>query len=100
MQSASFNPRFRILFTSSVFLHSTDHRMQSIFKLVEYQPSRKSICLSRPGAVVISYLVQLLRDDRSRRLKRKTSIIPTLQGWSVVVGDVTCPTIAVIDVQR
>ncbi|KRX45835.1 hypothetical protein T05_1137 [Trichinella murrelli] len=64
------------------FLHSTDHRMQSIFKLVEYQPSRKSICLSRPGAVVISYLVQLPR------------------GWSVVVGDVTCPTIAVIDVQR
>ncbi|KRX70871.1 hypothetical protein T06_2338 [Trichinella sp. T6] len=68
--------------------------------LVENQPSRKSICLSRPGAVVISYLVQLPRDDRSRRVKRKTSIIPTLQGWSVVVGDVTCPTIAVIDVQR
>ncbi|KRZ62224.1 hypothetical protein T02_2548 [Trichinella nativa] len=51
-------------------------------RLVEYQPSRKSICLSRPGAVVISYLVQLPR------------------GWSVVVGDVTCPTITVIDVQR
>ncbi|OUC41571.1 hypothetical protein D917_03251 [Trichinella nativa] len=55
--------------------------------LVEYQPSRKSICLSRPGAVVISYLVQLPRDDRSRRLKRKTSIIPTLQGCTLIFNN-------------
>ncbi|XP_003367601.1 hypothetical protein Tsp_13238 [Trichinella spiralis] len=114
---------------------------------VEYQPSRKSICLSRPGAVVISYLVQLPREEdwkgklrsfqhfkflnppsvlfdllcflfvhfesKSRLLQEGLPCLSFLsfstrcqaglnlrQGWSVVVGDLTCPTIAVIDVQR